>query len=241
MASSSILITCPDCKKQLKGPAEILGKKVRCKSCGHIFVVKSTPPAAPGTAAPQALPAKAQPTPSAEDEKQTYDFAKSYVAVPPPKASPAPAPIKSKTSPSPHADDDKTPYTMTDVIQTARRCPQCAVEMEEGAVVCLDCGYNTETRVRLSTIQTYETTGGEWMAWLLPGILCALGSLLALGLIAFLWLGIRRPQEGESSWWQFPTQVWGSVICAGIAWITGKFAYKRLVLNPNPPEKIKRR
>src|SRR5262249_32290099 len=158
----TILITCPDCKKQLRGPAEILGKRVRCKSCGHTFVVKSMP--SPTSAAPQAPPVKAQATPTAEEEKQTYDFAKTYVAGPPPKAPAAPQPVKSTPSPSPQADEK--PYTMTDVLQTARRCPQCAAEMEEGDVVCLECGYNTETRVRHSTLKTYETTAGEWTAWL---------------------------------------------------------------------------
>ena len=38
---ATMLITCPDCKKALKGPTELQGKKIRCKSCGHTFVVKA--------------------------------------------------------------------------------------------------------------------------------------------------------------------------------------------------------
>ena len=29
--ASTILITCPDCRRQLNGPAELQGKRVRCK------------------------------------------------------------------------------------------------------------------------------------------------------------------------------------------------------------------
>src|SRR5262245_9791594 len=40
-----MIITCPSCSKQSKGPAELSGKKLRCKACGHTFVV-GKPPAA---------------------------------------------------------------------------------------------------------------------------------------------------------------------------------------------------
>src|SRR5205085_6093737 len=39
LMAATIVVACPNCQKQLKGPAEIQGKKVRCKSCGHTFSV----------------------------------------------------------------------------------------------------------------------------------------------------------------------------------------------------------
>jgi DNA-directed RNA polymerase subunit RPC12/RpoP len=39
-----MMIRCPHCKKQLKGPVELQGKKVRCKACAKIFVVEETAP-----------------------------------------------------------------------------------------------------------------------------------------------------------------------------------------------------
>lgn len=35
--ASLIDITCPECKKQMKAPEELQGKKIRCKGCGHVF------------------------------------------------------------------------------------------------------------------------------------------------------------------------------------------------------------
>jgi DNA-directed RNA polymerase subunit RPC12/RpoP len=39
-----MMIRCPHCKKQLKGPIELQGKKVRCKACAKVFVVQGTAP-----------------------------------------------------------------------------------------------------------------------------------------------------------------------------------------------------
>ena len=57
--SATITITCPKCKSQLKGPSDLHGKKVRCKGCGHAFIIDggvsnkpvSTPAATPGPGA----------------------------------------------------------------------------------------------------------------------------------------------------------------------------------------------
>src|SRR5689334_11651000 len=39
MAATSI-ITCPKCTKKFKGREELIGRKVRCPSCGHGFIVQ---------------------------------------------------------------------------------------------------------------------------------------------------------------------------------------------------------
>jgi len=39
-----MMIRCPHCKKQLKGPVELRGKKVRCKACAKVFMVEATAP-----------------------------------------------------------------------------------------------------------------------------------------------------------------------------------------------------
>ena len=41
------------------------------------------------------------------------------------------------------------------------RCPHCTKELEPGAIICLWCGYNTQTRVLGQTTKTVEKTGGE--------------------------------------------------------------------------------
>jgi hypothetical protein len=39
-----MMILCPHCKQQLKGPVELQGKKVRCKACSQVFVVQQSTP-----------------------------------------------------------------------------------------------------------------------------------------------------------------------------------------------------
>jgi hypothetical protein len=208
-----IAITCPECKKQLKGPEELLGKQVRCKACKSVFTVKATAPE----------PEKKKTAPVAAKAKSTS--AK--------KTAPAPAAPAEK----PAKKDDALPYQLTDIVLTPR-CPQCAAEMDEAAIICLNCGYNTQTRARIQSIRTYETSAAEYLTWLMPGMACALVDLLCLGGVAFIWLVLRRWQDDV--WWaHFSIQVYGTFMFLWIGWKAGKFAFKRLILNPTPPERIR--
>jgi DNA-directed RNA polymerase subunit M/transcription elongation factor TFIIS len=205
--TGQIVITCPECKKQLKGPAEMEGKRVRCKACGQVFAAHAS---APGKTAPAAK-----------------------------KASSATAAKTKSAPPPPPEDDGKNPYGLTE-ITLSNRCPQCAALMEsDDSIICLNCGYNTQLRHRMTTISTYAHTPLDWTIWLGPGILCALASLTGIGTICFLWLVL--PGLAAGAWWgHLSIQIYGSALAAGIAWIAGKFAYKRLVKQPRPPEKFKR-
>ncbi len=218
--ATTIVITCPDCKKQLKGPAELAGKKVRCKSCGHIFTVKA------GADTPAPAPAGKKAAPAQKDGKGAPRSA-----------------AKANAEPRPATEeDDKRPYGFRDVVLTPR-CPHCAAEFEdEEQVICLNCGYNKDSRQRMATVKTVETTTLEYMIWLMPGIICAILAFALLGVIGLLWYLHYKYGTGDDWKWygHFALSVWGSVISAGIAWVAGKFAFRRLVLNPHPPEKIKR-
>ncbi len=41
--ASPIVVTCPECAKQMKAPADAQGKRVRCTGCGHTFALKPPP------------------------------------------------------------------------------------------------------------------------------------------------------------------------------------------------------
>lgn len=211
--AATIVITCPECKKQLKGPAELQGKQVRCKACGKVFAV--------GAAAPGKKPA------ASAGKNAGGPAAKAKTAAAPPSR--------------PTEEVEKDPYGLTDIGQT-NRCPQCAAELESpDAVVCLNCGYNTRTRQRMTTIRTYAHTPLDWMLWLGPGILCALAVLALIGLICFLWIPAGLEKAAGNAWWgHFSVQIYGSAIAAGVAWTAAKFAFRRLVKNPRPPEKFKK-
>ena len=206
--AAMIVITCPECKKQLKGPAELQGKRVRCKSCGQVFAVRA---AAPGKAAPAT------------------------------KKTPVQAPKATAPPPPSEEESAKNPYQLTDILQS-NRCPQCAAEFESSeSIICLNCGYNTRTLQRMSTVRTFAHTPLDWSIWLAPGILCALAVLALIGLVCFLWIPAGLESVAGEAWWgHFSVQIYGTALAAGVAWLAGKFAYRRLVLNTRPPEKLKK-
>jgi drug/metabolite transporter (DMT)-like permease len=108
------------------------------------------------------------------------------------------------------------------------------------AIICLNCGYNTQTRTHTTTKRTFHVTPKDIMAWRLPGIVCAVVVLLAFMLICFLWLGASR--LSPDAWWAaLGVKIYGSFAAGFVMWIAGTFAYKRLVVHPNPPEVEKKK
>jgi hypothetical protein len=217
--AEAITIACPECDKKLTVAAAAVGKKVRCKGCEHVFVV-----AAP--AAKKAAPAKA---PAADPKKKPPD-AKAG------KAKPA----------KPQVDDDdeenSNPYGVTS-LDTAPRCPDCANEMEEGAVICLHCGYNTQTRQQFSTRKVHDTTAGDRILWLLPGILCVLAIILLIVADIFYVTKMQDLVEGE--WYDFvgggAFKLWFVIFSLFGMFFAGMFAVKRLLIDNVPPEVEKKK
>lgn len=230
--TTTIVITCPKCKKQMKAPADLEGKRIKCKPCGTIFVVsasgaKSAPAAKTAVArktAPAGKPAPKAPEPEpepqvataaaadSEDEEDAGGSTYGVQEIPEGPVSapdkPAAAEEKEKPAPPPRAaddDDDPNPYDVTD-LDLAPRCPHCANEMEsEEAVVCLNCGYNTATRELGKTTRAFAHTPFEIMMWILPGILTFILFLICVGTIGFHWIGIPRmlARDPENGWLSF--------------------------------------
>jgi DNA-directed RNA polymerase subunit RPC12/RpoP len=215
---ATIAISCPKCEKQIKAPAELAGKKIRCMECKHVFVVKG----------PAGKPADKAAKPAGKAGKPADKAGKSGKAA-------APA--------APPDDDDANPYSVTD-HEFLPRCAYCAKEMEEeGQVVCLNCGYNHRTRERPAVAKTMEPTGGEWFIHLLPGIICALVVLSAIGGIVVIWTVFPRLDvEHDAEWWNpvvfgLPGRIWNTVITLFIGFLCGRFAVKRLIFHTRPPER----
>lgn len=140
-----------------------------------------------------------------------------------------------------HADFNPYAVTETDL---SPRCPHCAAEMESAdAIICLHCGYNTRTRERHQTKAVYYTTGMDYFIWLLPGIVCAIVVLGLIGFIVFLVLGLKDLVEAnKDAWWVFglkAMQVWGTVFALFAMFFAGKFAIRRLIFHPKPPERTR--
>jgi predicted Zn finger-like uncharacterized protein len=201
--AATIIVACPECHKQIKAAADLLGKKVRCKACGHSFTAKAGPP--PKAAA---NPGKPRPAKKAADD-----------------------------------DEDANPYGV-EALDLAPRCPNCANEMESAeAIICLYCGYNTQTRVQGQTQKLHDITGMDWFLWLLPGIACVL-AIIVLVVLDVLYC-IYAEDWTKDQWYEFTShlgiKLWVSVMVVFACWLAGKFAFKRLVLNPHPPEIQKRK
>lgn len=62
----TLIIACPKCEKQLKAPAEVIGKKIRCKGCSEIFVAAAAP--VPAAGKPEAKPAAPPPGKAGDDD-----------------------------------------------------------------------------------------------------------------------------------------------------------------------------
>lgn len=66
--AGTIAISCPKCEKQINAPAELEGKKIRCKECRHVFTVKAPP------RAKAARPAKPAPAAPADDDESKNPY-----------------------------------------------------------------------------------------------------------------------------------------------------------------------
>jgi ribosomal protein L37E len=148
-----------------------------------------------------------------------------------------------QTAPNMDFVADHNPYAVV-VDSLAVRCPHCAAEMEsDDAKICLHCGYDTTQRERHKVIQTYETTGLDYFLWLLPGIASAITVLAMIGFIVFLILSLKQVvEDNKEAWWVFSLkamQLWGTIFSLFVIFFCGRFAIRRLIFHPVPPERIK--
>lgn len=225
--AATIHIVCPKCGKQVKAMADVLGKKVRCKYCQAAFVARKgddkAAPSRPPTE--EKKKGKRPPAPSANQGKL-------------PAGNAADKPDRYKLDDD---DDDPNPYHLEDV-SLAPRCPDCANEIEEGQVICLICGYNLRTRMKAKTRKVYDQTFKDYFIWLLPGIACALAVFTIIGFnVWYLWK-INDVINWDNDPWYLGMwtikgiMLWVVIMSLGLIWLAGKFAVRRLILHPRPPE-----
>jgi hypothetical protein len=158
---------------------------------------------------------------------------------PSPEAAPAPA-----SAPLGFADDedsDPNPYGITE-LDIAARCPNCAQLMaDEKAFICLFCGYNTLTREVGKTQKTLSHTPMEIFAHLFPGIAVALTAFAFI--VGITYFSVVLPNDLYKTSFTFldheSLRMWFTIIVLGLVWGCGTFAYKRLIVFPTPPPKIK--
>src|SRR5262245_19615584 len=139
-----------------------------------------------------------------------------------------------KAAPAKKDDDDdeiaRDPYGMVEV-DLSYRCPNCANKMlDDDAIICVHCGYNTVTREKATTRKVRDVTGGDVALWLLPGIVCAIG---VVSLITFdvLYCVMIEDWVDKDAWYSFldsmGAKIWIVIVSLFFIWLMGKFAFKR--------------
>ena len=216
------IITCPACTKKFKGKEGLEGKRIKCPLCATPFVVPANLSDQIKAGAPGAMPqAKAKGGAKKEGE--------------------GPAMLKHQRVSWNKEDDNKDPYKLGEFDLRAR-CPNCANLMEsEEAVICVFCGYNTQTREWGQTVKTMSVTAGQHIVHLLPGFFFLI--MLIVFIVGLLLFCLELPALVQNTWASIldheSSRMWIILLAMLFMWAFGMLAFRRLVLNPKPQEKKK--
>lgn len=196
---ATLQAACPTCNKSIKATMDLVGKKVRCKGCGHVY----------------------------------------------PIATNGNGPLSSPTLKTRRDPLEDTPahgaYDLIDEDQDKPRCPHCGHTLSSsGAALCVHCGFNLQTRQRLHTRKIVETSAVSRVGWLLPGFLALVGVFALLAADLFCWYELPSRVAGTQVEWLGAqgTRVWLLVLSAFLIAVLARFAFRRLVLQPIPPERV---
>jgi hypothetical protein len=232
--SSPVELPCPNCEESLKIPPAVFGKKIKCKHCGHAFVVQDPNAKPPAKSAKPAKPPKPD--------------------VKPPQASPPPpAPPAEPKKPNWDDDDDNMKVELIQE-EDIPRCPDCAKELDPpDAIICIHCGFNNRTRARAETKKVWAPDAMDWFMHLLPGIIAL---SIVIGLIVFNTISILSMRDwltdtflemdaadaaGRKRFYVPPGAFifFLLVISIPVFVPSVQFAFKRLVINYRPAERVK--
>jgi DNA-directed RNA polymerase subunit M/transcription elongation factor TFIIS len=133
---ASIQVVCA-CGKKLKAPATSVGKKARCPACGAIMILSANATARTADAASTAASAAA---PGRTSAGRTVS-----------QPSPSPATVPEDDDGLGALYDLAEQAKATPTPTAAARCPKCKSAMDDGAVLCTNCGYDTRTGKALSS------------------------------------------------------------------------------------------
>jgi DNA-directed RNA polymerase subunit M/transcription elongation factor TFIIS len=152
-------------------------------------------------------------------------------------ATPQTAPAGAAAANAPKKEDEEwgviQAYTMN-IPKEKPRCPHCAWELDqEDDVICLHCGYNLMTRQRHEQRIIEQHTGGDYFMWWTPPVLCM---LLALsGFVGFYWVWWMWDFDWGQPWTE-AMKVYLTVMIIAVMYLSSKFALKRMIFHPHPPE-----
>lgn len=233
--AATLAITCPNCRNQLKVPAEFVGKLIKCKNCQTPFEVMDPNAPKPAKAA---KPVAAKP-PAAKSAKPAEDVL-AFAEEPKP------------TQPD---DDNPNPYGVVKESD-APRCPFCAMELDPPDTrICMHCGYNLLERKRHESRKVYESTTGDYILHWLPAIALLLFVIILITVNTICWLNMyswlsgsflerddKNPITLEREYYVKPWcfSLWISIFSAFAIFYSVRFIIRRMIFNWRPPEVVKR-
>lgn len=171
-------------------------------------------------------------------------FCKEAFVVPKDAASTAPEKPKEEPKKRITFDDEDDPgaYGVT-ALDLSARCPNCANPMaDEKAFICLFCGYNTLTRTWGKTEKLIGHTTDDYVKHQMAAYICAGLSILFAWIMVFFCVTFPYLID-HTSWVDYfdaeSIRLWWMIMMLFVFWGLGMFTYRRLVINPTPPEKKK--
>ena len=118
--SSTITVQC-NCGKRLNAPANAVGRKAKCPSCGNVLIVEAP--------APEPVPESVAVGIGDEDSPDPYDF----------------------SNLDDLAASEAKAAAVAEANDTNARCPNCSMVMSRTAAVCVNCGYDVRKGKVLTT------------------------------------------------------------------------------------------
>jgi predicted Zn finger-like uncharacterized protein len=94
------IVNCPQCDRKLRVPDELLGKKVKCPTCGNTFTAEVAEPPLPPPPAPEPESRRALAPPPGLTDPREDDYEDDYEEKP--RTSPLARPRRSRVDVEPH-------------------------------------------------------------------------------------------------------------------------------------------
>ena len=240
---SVTVITCPECDEPLKVPESVFGKKIKCKHCEHAFVAKD-----PDAGQKKAAVKPSKPGPAAPVKKE------------PPKPEPEPKP--DAAAPYKFQDDEDEdamgakpkPLGVIADGEDIPRCAFCAQELDPpDALVCIHCGFNSQTRVRAESKKVWAPDANDYLNHLGPGVLALLICIAIITLDVICYTNMRdwmtgtflqkddTGPDGSKGFYIKPGAFITLILAITVMPIIGtaRFAIKRLIIDNKPAERVK--
>lgn len=228
---ATIEMQCPGCEESLKIPAAVFGKKIKCKLCGHAFLV---------------------PNPDAEAKAKPKGAKKPIKAVVVAEDSPPPPPPEAKKSDWDDEDAALKPELIHE--EDVARCPHCAQELDPpDALVCIHCGFNNRTRAKAEIKRIWAPDAMDWFMHLLPGLIML---AIAIALIVFNIISIMSMRDwltgsflesddkdsaGKNKFYVSPGAFIILIMGFSVPVLVPclKFAFRRLAIDYRPAERVR--